>query len=79
MEEEEGAVGVVTLWAESVVAKHSSVTKLAMKERLKKRKNLRIGHQDSGERRARKAEREFRSQESGVQLPIVERVRLRAG
>lgn len=41
------AVGAVTLWAESVVAKHSNVTEQAMKERLKKRKDLRIGHQDS--------------------------------
>jgi transcription elongation GreA/GreB family factor len=46
--------GEATFWAERAVIKQLIATKKPTTVRLKKGKVLRIGHQDSGEKRARK-------------------------
>lgn len=55
MEAEGEGNGEATFWAERAVIKQLITTKKPTTVRLKKGKVLRIGHQDSGEKRARKA------------------------
>jgi transcription elongation GreA/GreB family factor len=55
MEAEGEGNGEATFWAERAVIKQLIATKKPTTVRLKKGKVLRIGQQDSGEKRARKA------------------------